>query len=47
MATKKAVKAGRILTEDGRARIVAAQTKRWAKFRKEKRAAEKAAKAAK
>jgi hypothetical protein len=46
MANKKAVaqKSTRVMTEEGRARIIAAQKKRWRKFRKEKRAAEKAAK---
>jgi hypothetical protein len=46
MAQKKAVSqtSTRVLTEEGRARIAAAQTKRWAKFRKEKKAAAKAAK---
>ena len=44
MATKKAVKTDRVMTDEGRARIAAAQKKRWAKFRKEKKAAEKAAK---
>ena len=41
MATKKA---GRVMTEEGRARIVAAQQKRWKKFRAEKKKAAKAAK---
>ena len=46
MAKEKAVlqTSTRVLTEEGRARIAAAQTKRWAKFRKEKKAAAKAAK---
>jgi hypothetical protein len=46
MAKEKAVSqtSTRVLTEEGRARIAAAQTKRWKKFRKEKKAAEKAAK---
>lgn len=47
MATKKTAvkkKISRVLTDEGRARIVAAQQKRWRKFRKAKRAAEKAAK---
>lgn len=46
MANKTAElqKSTRVLTEEGRARIVAAQQKRWRKFRKEKKAASKAAK---
>jgi hypothetical protein len=46
MAKEKAVSqtSTRVLTEEGRARIAAAQTKRWKKFRKEKKAAAKAAK---
>jgi hypothetical protein len=46
MAKEKAVSqtSTRVLTEEGRARIVAAQLKRWRKFRKEKKAALKAAK---
>ena len=46
MANKRAaVKTStRVLTEEGRARIVAAQTKRWAKYRKAKKAEAKAAK---
>jgi hypothetical protein len=49
MAKTEAVKqtTTRVLTEEGRARIAAAQQRRWKKFRKEKKAAEKAAKESK
>jgi hypothetical protein len=44
MAKKEAVSqtSTRVLTEEGRARIVAAQQKRWKKFRKEQKAAKAA-----
>jgi hypothetical protein len=41
---KKAVKGG--MSDEGRARIAAAQQKRWAKIKREKKKAAKAAKAA-
>lgn len=48
MANKKVTpKKARVLTEEGRARIVAAQVKRWKKVHKEQKAAARAAKAAK
>lgn len=48
MANKEVTpKKARVLTEEGRARIVAAQNKRWRRVHKEQKAAKKAAKAAK
>jgi hypothetical protein len=47
MANKAVAKNTRVLTEEGRKRISEAQAKRWKKYRAEKKAAEKAARAAK
>jgi len=44
VSAKKAVKGG--MSDEGRAKIAAAQQRRWAKFKREKNKAAKAAKAA-